>query len=417
MTRWRWRWLILVPVVLLGSGWAAREGWAVWQERSARRALDDDHLDEARRHVEQALRIHPGRLSTNLLAARIARLRGAYADAARHLDRCGRPGDMSEPVQIEWLLLRCQQGKVDEHSAALLACVDRDHPESDAILEALAAVYMRQTRYPEARHCLDRWVEHAPDSVRALAWRGWVYNQLERRDEALADYEHLLSLHPDQSTVRLRMAEILVESLKYPEARPHLEQLHAEQPTNPDILVLLGRCRVAEARTDEARALYEKALEVNPDHVEALLRRGQLELDERHYAEAERWLRQALQRAPQDVDARYALHRTLQAQPGRQREAKQELARWEQDRKVRDRLTRLLRTEVDRHPKDPDLAREVGELFLQRGQDRLGVYWLERALKLDPRHAASHRALMNYYERTNNPKRAAEHRKQLEAGK
>ena len=77
------------------------------------------------------------------------------------------------------------------------------------------------------------------------------------------------------------------------------------------------------------------------------------------------------------------------------------------------RLTRLLRTELDRQPNNADLAAEAGELLLQVGEDQRGLYWLHRALALNPRHAASHRALLAYYERTNNPAEAEEHRRML----
>src|SRR5262249_5106682 len=97
------------------------------------------------------------------------------------------------------------------------------------------------------------------------------------------------------------------------------------------------------------------------------------------------------------------------------REAEEELARWKHDRRMRDRLIRLLRTELDAKPNDPELAREAGELFLRIGEDQHGLYWLHRALALNPRHAPSHRALLAYYERTNNPAKAEEHRQKLAA--
>jgi len=40
--------------------------------------------------------------------------------------------------------------------------------------------------------------------------------------------------------------------------------------------------------------------------------------------------------------------------------------------------------------------------------------WLNRALSIDPRNDASRRALIAYYERTNNPAKAAEHRQKPE---
>jgi tetratricopeptide (TPR) repeat protein len=410
-----WVRLVLAGGVLSASGLLAREGWAYWQERSARQAMAEEHFDEAQRHIDQALRVRQRRSPTHLLAARIARLRGDYSQAEQHLSRCGELVGMNDALHLEWLLLRCQRGQVDELAPGLLATVDAHHPESAAILEALAGVYMRQTRYLEALRCLDRWVELAPDCVRALDWRGWVSNQLDHRGQAISDYERTLELQPGRSVVRLRLAEILVESARQPEALPHLERLRDEQPTNPDVLVALARCWMVQARTDDARALLESVLASRPDHFEALHQRGRLELQESNFTEAERWLRKALARAPRDAEARYSLYLSLQAQADRQREAQQELARWQQDRRTRDRLTRLLRAELDRRPNDPDLAEETGELFLQLGEDRQALFWLHRALSLDPRHAPSHRALIAYYERTESPARAAEHRQKLAA--
>ncbi len=110
----------------------------------------------------------------------------------------------------------------------------------------------------------------------------------------------------------------------------------------------------------------------------------------------------------------------MQSQGNRTEEARRELERWEQGRKAQDRLMRLLRTELALRPNDANLAAETGELFFQLGVDDKALFWLHRALELDPRNVASHRALLAYYERTNNPARAEEHRKQLaalEAGK
>ena len=413
--RRRWLWLTLAGAVLLAGGFLALEGWAHWQEAAARRELADDHLDEAQRRIDLALRVRQRSATTHLLAARIARLRGTYSEAEQHLTRCEQLDGMNELLELEWLLLRCQRGEVDELAASLLASVDRNHPESNSILEALSGVYMRQTRYLAAVRCLDRWVERDPDSVRALDWRGWVSNQLDHRGQAISDYERVLELQPGRSAVRFRLAELLVESSRHVEAVPLLERLRDEQPANLEVLVALARCRTVQDRGDEARALLDAVLASHPDHFDALFERGNLERGNGNAVEAERWLRKALVRKPLETQARYALYLALQAQGDRQKDAQVEQARWEKDRQTRGRLTRLLRTELDRKPNDPHLACEAGELLLQVGEEQRGLFWLHRALALDPQHAPSHRALLAYYERTNQPARAAEQRRQLGA--
>jgi tetratricopeptide (TPR) repeat protein len=411
--RRRWFWFLVCSVVLLGSGWAAAEGWASWQERLAAQALADDRMEEARHHIEQALLVHRSRVSTLLLAARIRRLRGGYSDAEQYLLRCGQIEGMSEPVQLEWMLLRCQQDGVDELGPKLLTLAKKDHPQAPAILETLASVYLRHMRYLEALVCLDLLVIITPDSVRGLDWHGWVNYQLDHREQAIRDYRHLLDLHPERADIRLRLAQGLVESPRPADAVPHLEQLLREQPDNPDVATTLARCRIDEGRTEEARALLDKVLQEHPDHFDALVQRGKLECAIEQPVTAELWLKRALAIRPHDKDALYILYRCLQALPDRQKDTERTFAQWDQESKRQERLTRLMRMELAAQPDNADLAREAGELFFELGQDERGLFWLHRALAINPRHVPSHRALLAYYERTNQLDKAAEQRQQL----
>ena len=171
---------------------------------------------------------------------------------------------------------------------------------------------------------------------------------------------------------------------------------------------------MAQAQTNEARKLFDAVLASHPDYFDALLWRGNLERENGQFAEAERFLRRALERSPRDPEAALtALYLSLQAQPGRQTEADMELARWKVDQQTLDRLTHLLRTELGVKPNDPALAVEAAKLLLQRGEDQLGLFWLNRALAIDPRNEAGRRELITYYERTNNPDKAEEQRRQL----
>lgn len=414
--RRRWYWLLLASVLLAG-GWVAAEGWASWQERLAAQALADDRMEAARHHIELALWVHGRRVSTLLLAARIRRLRGGYSEAEQYLLRCGKLEGMSEPVQLEWMLLRCQQDEVDELGPKLLSLARKQHPQAPAILETLASVYLRQMRYLEALICLDLWHILAPDSVRALDWRGWVNVQLDHREQASRDYQRLLQLQPERADIRLRLAQVLAESPRPAEAVPHLEQLLREQPDNAEVATALAPCRIDEGRIEEAQALLDAVLKDHPDHFGALLQRGKLECTLGRPAAGEPWLRKALGVKPHDKGAHYILYRCLQAQPDRQQEAERAFAQWEQEGKRQDRLTRLLRMDLAVHPDDVDLAREAGELLLELGEEQRGLFWLYRALTINPRHVPSRQALLAYFERTNQPDKAAEQRRQLAEAK
>lgn len=413
--RWRrrrWIWL-LVASALIAGGLAACEGWAAWQERLAVRALADDRMGEAKRYIERALPVRRRSVSTLLLAARIRRLTGDYSAAEQSLLRCSQLDGMSDSVHLEWLLLRCQQGEIDDLAPTLYGLVQHHHPEAPAILETLASVYIRQTRYLEALRNLDRWLELTPDVIRALDWRGWVGNQLDHRGQAFDDYERLLALQPGRTDIRLRLAQIAIESARYEDATPHLERLLVELPDNPDVPAALAPCRIVQNRMEEARTLLDTILKDHPDHFDALYQRGKLELTLGHPAEAEPWLRRALQIKPYDTEAHFSLYRSLQGQPNRQQEAEAERTLWEEEGKKQRRLTSLLRKDLAAHPNDVEFACEAGELFLHLNEEKRGLFWLHRALTLNPRHLPSHRALLAYFERTDHKTEADEQRRQL----
>src|SRR5262249_51357433 len=142
------------------------------------------------------------------LAARAARLSGDTQAAENHLNQCLKlNGGATEPVQLEFLLLRVQTGGLEEGASPLVACVGKGLPEAPLILETLARAYIPLLRYKPAYACLSRWIELRPDEAKAYQWRGWVLERLSRYKVAMEDYQRALELNPDLFPVRLRVAE------------------------------------------------------------------------------------------------------------------------------------------------------------------------------------------------------------------
>src|SRR5580700_3550814 len=63
------------------AGWGGIFLWSHFQAAAAVNALNEDDLDAARAHVDFSLKFWPDDASTHLVAARIARLTGNFADA------------------------------------------------------------------------------------------------------------------------------------------------------------------------------------------------------------------------------------------------------------------------------------------------------------------------------------------------
>jgi type IV pilus assembly protein PilF len=402
--------ILIVALVVLAGTPAAGYGWALWQWRQARADLAQGRSREAQRRLDFCLFVWPHSVPVRILAARAARSRGDFDTAEAHLNRCLKlQPDRTDDVQVEFLLMRVQSGEVDAVAPMLMLCVDNGHPEKFLILETLTRAYMRNLRYGPALSCLGRWIHEAPDDPKPYHWRGWVRERLNSYAGAVQDYERALELDADLVDVRLRLSELLLARANVPKALPHLERLYKQHPDRADVLARMGECRYLQGEKQEARRLLEAARPRLPDDTPLLICLAKMELDEKRPAEAERLLRHVLEVDPTDTEARFTLIKALRLQ-GRKKEADNDLARYERDLALLKRANKMLRAEAEHPSNDPDTLYAIGVAFLQSKEDRLGLYWLDQALQLDPGHEPSRRALAEHYEKKGNRKAAAEQR-------
>src|SRR4029077_6714339 len=127
--------------------------------------------------------------------------------------------------QLEAALLRAQRGDLAGDERYLVACLEQDHEDSPAILEALTKGYAQTYRLPEALHCAQQWLKRQPDNTQALFWRGLIWEQLYSRREAAEYFRRVVELDPQEDQARLHLAEKLLDSGQPTEASEHLRQL------------------------------------------------------------------------------------------------------------------------------------------------------------------------------------------------
>ena len=386
------------------------------EHRSARRAVLEGRLDDARKHIGTAIRYLPSNTSVHLLAARIARLNGDFEDAEGHLTKCIQlDGGATEDVQLEFLLMRAQTGEVDEVAKELLLYPDRNHPDSEMVFETISRAFMHRLRYAPAYGCLNRWVEYFPESSKPHHYRGWVLERMNNADGAMKNYVKALELNPELTHVRLRIAEMYLDDKQPAEAIPHLELLRRQFPDRADVKARLGQCYYLQGKHTEARQLLEAAVIDLPDDTPLLLHLGKLDLHDDRAAKSEEWLRRALSKDPSDTDVRNVLVSALQAQ-GKRTEAARELQEFKRHKDILDRANHLLQEEALHPSDDPKAASEVGVLLLRIGQAKQALYWLDQALTRDPAHRPTHQALAEYYESQGDKQRAAMHRRRAQVG-
>lgn len=401
---------IVAILVSVGAG-----GYAIAHHhyRAAEAALDRWHFDEARAHLAWCMRLLPRSPKILLLAARVERMRGDFAQAEAFLNEAGElQGGATEASQIEWVLLRCQLGEMDAVAPSLNYSVSQGCPDSGAILETMSRVYFQESRLIESLVCLDRWVAMEPTSARAFDVRSGVYLVLGKSPEAIADCERALELEPDRSWVRLRLIHLYLREVNPEAARPHLEYLQATQADDAKTQNVLARYLSLVGKADEARALFDRAYAGDPNDEAALLARAKLELQMGDAAAVETWGKRVLKQNAYSPEAHFLLYRSMQLQ-GRSSEA----ARFKKDHErleaASQKLGKLLTSSPRQLAQDPALGTELGRVFLELGHATAGQVALFKVLERDRGYRPAHEALAAYYERTGAADKAKRHRDAL----
>jgi predicted Zn-dependent protease len=260
---------------------------------------------------------------------------------------------------------------------------------------------------------LDDWLELEPDSVQAWAIRGKIHRRVGAAQEAAADFQHVIERDPEYPNARLWLAQALTEFGRYEEAVGHLEILHRENPDNVDVRVQLAVCRQRLGNEDQARTLLDRVLAEHPEHGLALRARGQLALAAGQFAEAQTWLTQAVRVLPYDYKAQHALWECLRQQ-GKTEAAESQRARADKLYERRQRQSEILTHLMSQKPNDPALQCELGSLYLQLGNPKIGEAWLLNVLRLDENYKPALDALADYYHTRGDEDRADEYRRRAQ---
>jgi tetratricopeptide (TPR) repeat protein len=409
--------LLGVVFLLLLGGVLATQGYAWYQQRAGRTALEGYKTAEARRHLDACLRLWPNNETAHLLSARAARRAGDYEAARSHLEACQKTeGKQSPDVVLEWALLKAVQGNLLEVEEFLVERARKDPAIAPLIWEALAEGDIRMYRTHSAMTLLDDWLEVAPDNPRAHFLRGNAYRQ-GNITKAVPDYRRAVELDPDNDEARWWLAISLQEAGQFDEALHHLERLRDRGWPDRDLRPRLARSLDRLDRTEEARTLLAAALADDPNHALALRVRGQLEYTADNLPVAEESLREAIRVRPSDYASRYTLVQVLR------KEQKDDAARQEEEaaEKVKERQERLGEIrgrEMSLRPHDPALHCLMGVLHDALGSPDVAEKWLLSSVIEDPEYRPGHAALADFYERhQREPDQVAEHRRLAKGAK
>lgn len=400
--------LIILSLLVLGIFQYCQIQW-----KNAQSYVKKEKYTEAKSSLDFCLKIWPNNIEVNWLCARNSRKTGDLKTAEKHLNKCLElQSGASEKIQLEFLLIRVQSGEVDELSTTLFDLIEKGHPDFREILNTISSTFIFRLRYKPAYACLSKWIELEPQYSKPYYWRGLVSERLSNQKAASTDYHKAIEIEPDMIPARLRIAEMLLEDKQAPEAYPHLERLIKLAPNDYQVQARLGICQFLMGDSSEARKLMESAIKNITNDPALLVTMANLEMQDNRAESAEKYLRTVLKEDRADTEALFVLVSALQIQ-GRTKEADETLAEYNKAKVIVDKINDFLKDKADLPTTTAEEYSTVGQLFLEIGRNKLGVYWLEKALDQEPRCQSAHIALADYYDKKGDAKSASVHRSQV----
>lgn len=234
---------------------------------------------------------------------------------ARSLHRAGRPAEAAALCQeilqsvpdhpdalylLAELALQLGQAGVSVRLAERAAAVD---PHSERAFIARGIALQSLANYAEALASYDHALTLAPECGEAWYRRGNVLHDLGRREDAVASYDHALALMPDSVEATYNRGLVLQELQRHEEALVCYDRALTLRPDLVDAQYNRGLILHELRRYDEALASYGRALDLRPDMYEAMSNRGNTLRRLNRYDEALRSFERALRLKPDYVEA------------------------------------------------------------------------------------------------------------------
>jgi len=148
-------------------------------------------------------------------------------------------------------------------------------PDSADALAALANLYMRAKRFPEAEDSLRRFVNAAPQNESAHLQLGRVLSAEKKDDEAVAELQKALDLKSDDWDAPRELAFVQERAKQWPAAEKSYRALLAHFPNDADLHNGLGSVLLPQLKYKEARDEFEVCVRLKPQWGEVY---GQLAL-------------------------------------------------------------------------------------------------------------------------------------------
>lgn len=259
-----------------------------------------------------------------------------------------------------------RRGQIDLAATLLGQVAQKTRDPRVAERAALAGLYAR--RFKEAQESARLWVELRPQSVEARMALGAVLLELERADEARAQFEAILKQAPSDRLdhAYMRTVSVLARHGKRNAALEIMESLIAQHPRSPVAQLALAHLAVRSGELDKGLVAIDRALALKPGWEEAALFKARILVSQKDMPRAGKFYESYLNSHPDSTTVRinYARHLI-------------DLKHWDKAREQFERVVRI-------SPADPEAVYALGLLSMQTGRSADAEKYLKQAVEMQP---------------------------------
>ena len=405
------RWVCII-VVVVGLSIASPAICRTTQTILAERALREDNAETALEWLDSIPEWNRvGK--THLIYARAHRKQGKFDLVRAHLKSAWDLGVPVELLEREQWLTQARAGQMDEAGPHLRQLLLDPRDNGQEICESYVTGYLLNYQFSSAAPILAAWEAQFPLDPRPHELIGGWLQDSERWSEAVASYEKALELNPGRTQIRCDMAVCLRELHEYDKAKLQFLRCLKETPDDSQLLIQWGEWLLSNGKANESKSVLQKVLDLEPKNQDARFAMAKTLLMDGAAKDAVDTLQQLHRENPCNTAIQYSLASALQASGMTEQAAEMYQQVNAAEKKLR-RKQELL-DGLFKNPNQPDVRYEIAMIAMNHESPVEGLRWLLSVVDLNPRHAAAHAALADYYHGIGKPELEEKHRELAKA--
>lgn len=350
---------------------------------------------------------------THLVYARAHRKQGKFDLVHTHLKTAWELGVLVELLEREQWLTQARAGQMDEAEPHLRQLLLDPRDNGQEICECYVTGYLLNYRFSSAAPILAAWEAEFPLDPRPHELKGAWLHDSERWSEAIASYEKALELNPGKTRIRCDMAVCLRELHEFDKAKLQFLRCLKETPDDSQLLIQWAEWLLSSGNVNDTKAVLQKVLDQDPGNQDARFAMAKTRLMDGAARDAVQTLEQLHLENPCSSAIQYSLASALQASGMTERAAVMYQQVSAAEKKLR-RKQELLDS-LFQNSNQPEVRYEIAKISMSHESPVEGLRWLLSVVDLNPRHAAAHAALADYYRGIGKLELEEKHRKLADA--